>query len=138
MTAMNRIFIAVILTTLFSCKQIDIKPGSERIRVFEAEPKGCIFVGEIPSVQENTVTGLPPTEVDMDLPTRVDLRNKAHSLGGNVIVFSHPNKEKKAALEAAKKTTPTAADKEAETLEKKISTVFLATVFRCPASIVNQ
>jgi hypothetical protein len=119
------------MTALFSCQSVDIKPGSERIRVFEAEPKGCIFVGEIPSVQENTVTGKPPTEMDMDLPTRVDLRNKAHALSGNVIVFMSKNKK-----DAEKKSTTE--KKEEDAVEKKIITVFLATVFRCPSAIVNQ
>ncbi len=136
---MNKVITFLFLASLFSCQTIDIKPGSERIRVFESEPKGCIFVGEIPSVQENKVTGLPPTEVDMDLPTRVDLRNKAHTLGGNVIVFTASNKNKKNS-EAVKKAIPVAGSAEAEaaSAEKKITTVFLATVFRCPGSIVNQ
>ncbi len=130
---MNKIIVAFLLAGMMSCQTIDIKPGSERVRVFEAEPKGCVFVGEIPSVQENTITGMPPTEVDMGLPTRVELRNKAHDLGGNVIVFMNKNKNKTAA--DLKKPT---AGAEEDKSEKKISTVFLATVFRCPSAIVNQ
>lgn len=131
---MNKIIVAFLLAGMMSCQTIDIKPGSERVRVFEAEPKGCVFVGEIPSVQENTITGMPPTEVDMGLPTRVELRNKAHDLGGNVIVFMNKNKNKQGS--DAKK--PSASSAEEDKTEKKISTVFLATVFRCPSAIVNQ
>ena len=44
----NKLFLVLGFAALASCKSYDIKPGSERIRVFESEPKGCIFLGEIP------------------------------------------------------------------------------------------
>ncbi len=127
---------------LTSCQTYQINPGSERIRVFENEPKGCIYVGEISSIQEDLVEG--KTEADMTLPTRIDLRNKAHALGGNILIFMK-GKDKKvgpvysALPEASKKTAAGAsAANVVEEKEKKVSTTFLATTFRCPASIVNQ
>jgi hypothetical protein len=148
MTTNKIVFVSTVFAfaSLVACKSYDIKPGSERIRVFETEPKGCIFLGEIPSVQENTVIGPQTGEVEMDLPTRVDLRNKAFALNGNVIIFMNKNKKNTAADTAKKPAEPTkpaagaapAAMSEPEKEEKKITTVFLATVFRCPASIVNQ
>lgn len=139
-----------LLSALASCQSIaHIQPGSERLRVFATEPKGCVFVGEIPSVQENSLTPAALSqEVEMDLNTRVELRNKAYALGGNVIVFMN-NHKKNTDVSANKSSKPESASagnsasnsaqkNEADTSEKKVVTVFLATVFKCPSSIVNQ
>lgn len=158
MITKNKI-VFILCLGLVSCKSFDIKPGSERIRVFETEPKGCIFLGEIPAVQENNVTPAQALNIEMELPTRVELRNKAFTLSGNVIIFLNKNKGNGSAAttsDTAKKTTPTAttaapapatpaaattpavAANDPANEEKKVVTVFLATVFRCPPNIVNQ
>lgn len=144
---MNKFFILTAFLFLFSCKTLEVTPGSERVRVFDAEPKGCLYVGEVSSVQEDKTVGTLETE--MDLATRIDLRNKAHALGGNIIVFLKGKKTNtlpgsaeppKAASKTAAKTDAT----EKETDAPKPSTdevktlVFLATVFKCPSSILNQ
>jgi hypothetical protein len=143
---------------LFSCQSLEVTPGSERIRVLDAEPKGCLYVGEVSSVQDESTVGTLETE--MNLETRVDLRNKAHALGGNILVFLKGKNTNtlpsttpstvfkadaaknqtavagKASAEAAKTTE---AEKPTETTTEKIDTlVFLATVFKCPSSILNQ
>lgn len=130
------------LTFLFlffslSCQSYDIKPGSERIRVFDAEPKGCVYAGEVSSEQEDSVSTQVNGDQEMSLGTRVDLRNKAHALGGNILVFMDKNKNKKqaAAVAPAAKAPEASADSKEE---KKLTTVFLATVFRCPSAIINQ
>ncbi len=130
------------LALLSSCQTMHITPGSERIRVFEIEPKNCIFAGEISSVQEDVTTETDP-EPAMSLETRTDLRNKAYTLGGNVLVFMK-SKDHKAAVAvpgspaAAKKADEAAKSEVSEKTERKITTTFLATTFRCPASVVNQ
>jgi hypothetical protein len=53
-------------------------------------------------------------------------------------VFVFMNKHKKNAPGDASKKTAADTTPEAAAEEKKITTVFLATVFRCPAAIVNQ
>ena len=130
---------------LIGCQSYEILPGSERIRVFDAEPKGCLYVGEVSSVQE--ASGIGTLETEMNLETRIDLRNKAHKLGGNILVFlkgkstntlpgtkvSNPGSGKASAA----KTTE-AAGVEKNTKESETSLVFLATVFKCPSSILNQ
>lgn len=156
MTTTNRFLTSLIFVVLCatltaflaSCKTYDIKPGSERIRVFETEPRGCIFLGEIPAEQEDSVVGPAPAEIEMSLPTRIEMRNKAFSLNANVIVFANKNKAVGTAPTdakgAAKPATPQAAPASSTTTnpadleERKIKTVFLATVFRCPPNIVNQ
>lgn len=146
-TVMNKFFISTALLFLFSCKSFEVTPGSERVRVFETEPKGCLYVGEVSSVQEDRTVGTLETE--MDLATRVDLRNKAHALGGNILVFlkgkktntlpgssapPKPGSKTVAKTDEAEKTTdaPQSSSDEVKTL------VFLATVFKCPSSILNQ
>ena len=154
--AMNNFFIALMAFVLLSsCQTVRVEPGAERIRVFEDEPKGCLYTGEVSSVQESVVIGSALQTAEMDLSTRLDLRNKAHTLGGNVIVFlSKDRKDNSKKSEAAANSaapvvvTPANADKdkkaavappaEEDKAEHKIKTVFLATVFRCPSSIFNQ
>lgn len=138
---MNRIVFLTFLF-LFSCKSYDVVPGSERVRVFDAEPKGCLYVGEISSVQEDKSVGTLETE--MDLATRVDLRNKAHALGGNILVFlKGKNTNTLPGSTAANSKTTTAAKTEttsatAEPPANPHMLVFIATVFKCPSSVLNQ
>lgn len=136
---------------LFSCQSLEVTPGAERVRVFEAEPKGCLYVGEVSSVQEDKTVGT--LETQMDLATRVDLRNKAHGLGGNILVFlkgkntntlpgssANPlamkagSKSSAGAVEEVQKSSANS-DRYSDEVKK---IVFLATVFRCPSSILNQ
>ncbi|MEQ1722250.1 MAG: DUF4156 domain-containing protein [Pseudobdellovibrio sp.] len=148
----NRLVIFATFLLLFSCKSLEVTPGSERVRVLDAEPKGCLYVGEVSSVQDESTVGTLETE--MDLATRVDLRNKAHALGGNILVFlkgkntnTLPSTTPPLAMKAgsAKTQSGVAAKasaesaKASETETEKIDTlVFLATVFKCPSSILNQ
>lgn len=150
MITTNKVVIGLISFVLLSCKTYDVTPGAERVRVFEAEPKGCLYVGEVSSVQEDRTVGT--LETQMDLATRVELRNKAHALGGNILVFlkgKSTNTLPGSAVNplsmkaGAKISTPTdVAQKASESSEKtsdEVKTiVFLATVFRCPSSILNQ
>lgn len=141
----NRVVVALALLALCACKSTsEVIPGSERVRVFDAEPKGCLYVGEVSSVQEEKSIGTLETE--MDLATRVDLRNKAHSLGGNILVFlkgkntntlpgsSSAKTTTKAGVETAKAGESTSSSES----EKKEALVFIGTVFKCPSSILNQ
>lgn len=149
---MNR-FILLSLLVLTGCKSggifgrsYEITPGSERVRVFDTEPKGCLYVGEISSVQEEKTIGTLETE--MDLATRVDLRNKAHALGGNILVFSKGKVTNTLPGSAPAKKTATGAAKPADSqassappeppADEPTSLVFLATVFKCPSSVLNQ
>lgn len=152
------VFPMAIFSTLFINASCSTSPkvvvGAERIRVFEVEPKGCLYIGEVSSVQENVVIGPVKKKAEMDLATRIDLRNKAHELGGNVLVFFNGDKaatsssgdkndkanakpEAKASAQPAVKQ-PTEATVVDDKAEHKVQTVFLSTVFRCPSSVFNQ
>lgn len=154
----SRILKSISVTKLFllvfssffitSCQTYDVVPGSERVRVFDTEPKGCLYVGEISSVQENRSVGVLETE--MSLETRVDLRNKAHKLGGNILVFLKGKNTN--TLPGSKVVTaagkPAVAAKAGDAQAADTSTqeppadpntlVFLATVFKCPSTVLNQ
>lgn len=149
---MNKfISLAVFALLISSCKSTEVAPGSERVRVLDAEPKGCLYVGEVSSVQEEKNVGT--LETQMNLETRIDLRNKAHALGGNILVFlkgkntntlpgttGAPLALKAGAKPAAGATAPVETKKEEpKESEDEITTiVFLGTVFKCPSSILNQ
>lgn len=126
---------------------MDVIPGAERVRVFEAEPKGCIYIGEVSSIQEDETVGTLDTA--MDLATRIDLRNKAHKLGANVIVFSKgkitnalPGSKPNPVIAAEKKNSPPAAPSpdgsNAQVDLDEDTLIFLATAFKCPSSVLNQ
>ncbi len=85
MSLTSKLVLLIAFGSLFSCTSYEITPGSERVRVFDAEPKNCLYIGEVSSIQKGRTIGT--LETYMDLGTRIDLRNKAHELGGNVLVF---------------------------------------------------
>jgi hypothetical protein len=108
----------------------------------DAEPKGCLYVGEVSSVQEEKTVGTLETE--MDLATRVDLRNKAHALGGNILVFlkgKNTNTLPGSAPASKTGSKPVDTKTESESHEPPANMdalVFIATVFKCPSSVLNQ
>lgn len=151
MTVKSKFLLALAMASLAgltACKSYDVTPGSERVRVFDAEPKGCLYVGEVSSVQEEATVGT--LETQMDLATRVDLRNKAHALGGNILVFlkgkntntlpGSSSAKSKAAPTAAKGAAADAsvASAPADNAGSTGPLVFIGTVFKCPASVLNQ
>lgn len=147
MTMINRVAVAAAVLFFVSCKSLDVNPGAERVRVFEAEPKGCLYVGEVATVQEDKTVGT--LETQMDLATRVDLRNKAHALGGNIIVFLKGKNTNTLPGSTGSPLAMKAGAKKGEEVQKTVertdqsldevkTIVFLATVFKCPSSILNQ
>lgn len=138
------VLLAVLTGTISSCTTKTVTPGAERLRVFETEPKNCLYMGEVSSVQENEDTVVTAgKEVEMTLNTRIDLRNKAFALNGNIIVFMSKTKAKLATtnatvVDAGKKESKAAESKTPVEDEKIPQSVFLATAFRCPPNILNQ
>lgn len=137
--------LGLLVTVIAGCTSVDVVPGSERVRVFEAEPKGCLYIGEVSSIQKKRELSTLATEMSLD--TRIDLRNKAYKLGANVLVFMKP---KSAVGTSAAATTPKPAEpaktaesesegsSDAESSSGEGPLVFLATAFKCPSGILNQ
>lgn len=123
-------------------KSYEVTPGAERVRVLDVEPKGCLYVGEVASVQEDRNVGT--LETQMELETRVDLRNKAHALGGNILVFLKGKNTNTlpgsapAGKTAVAKPAENSASQTMEPPDNPNTLVFLATVFKCPSSVLNQ
>lgn len=139
----NKFFFIIAGLFLNSCANKQVISGAERLRIFETEPKNCLYMGEVSSVQENEDTVITGKNVEMTLDTRIDLRNKAFTLNGNILVFMSKNKSKLATTNATvvdvvKKDAKTPDSKTAVENEKVPQTVFLGTVFRCPPTILNQ
>lgn len=131
---------AVFLT---SCQIAHVKSGAEKLRILETEPKGCLFMGEVSTVQDNNNVSYSGGEVDMSLNTRIELRNKAFDQNANVLVFTSKGKAKLAGATPEKKDKADAAPAAAGSagagqVEKPAETVFLGTTFRCPPLIFNQ
>lgn len=139
--------------TLLSCQMYTIAPGSEKIRIFETEPKGCLFMGEVSETQDNDDVPYNGADIDMSLKTRIELRNKAFKQNANVLVFTPRSKANlakamPASAEKKDKSSDGKADpksdvipepqKSALEMAKPARTVFLGTVFRCPPLIFNQ
>ena len=147
-TSLYLVFISSLMT-ISACTTKSVVSGAERLRVFETEPKNCLYMGEVSSVQDNEDTVINTKDVEMTLNTRIDLRNKAFELNGNILVFMSKNKAKLATtnstvMDAAKKDAKPSDSKDTKAVaaapegEKIPQTVFLATVFRCPPNILNQ
>lgn len=143
----SKVFISIIgLGCIFGCSSKSVVPGAERLRIFEAEPKGCLYMGEVASVQDNDDTVVAKgKKPEMTLDTRIDLRNKAFKLNGNILVFLGEKKAKLATtnqtvVDISKQSSKTGdKDSSMEAQNEKIpQTVFLGTVFRCPPNILNQ
>ena len=97
-------------------------------------------MGEVSTVQDNEDTVMNGKDVEMNLNSRIDLRNKGFAISGNVLVFMAKNKSKLATTNTAVvDVTKKDAKPDAKPVDEKVAqTVFLATVFRCPPNIFNQ
>lgn len=72
---------------LAGCASTELKPGAEKIRFMQAEPKGCKYLGEATGNQGNFFTGAYTSNANLETGARNDLKNKAVDMGGNVIVM---------------------------------------------------
>jgi len=143
------LFLFAILAGSQSCQAVRVKAGAEKVRIFDTEPTGCLFRGEVSTIQDNEKVAYNGGEVEMSLDTRNELRNKAFDLDANVLVFTSKSKTKVAGAAPEKKDeatkasdkaptpAPPAADKTAGQ-DKPVESVFLATAFRCPPLIYNR
>ncbi|TQV88829.1 DUF4156 domain-containing protein [Aliikangiella coralliicola] len=83
---MKKIFIGVIALSLSACQAIKLSPGAEKIRLTHKEPgKECQFLGDITGNQGDFFTGGFTSNEQLETGARNDLKNKAHTMGGNVI-----------------------------------------------------
>ena len=84
---MRSLTVLTLMLSLTSCAAIELKPGAERVRLTQNEPKGCEYLGEATGNQGNSFTGDFTSNKNMETGARNDLKNQALDMGGNVVVL---------------------------------------------------
>lgn len=79
--------IVSIAFALYGCAAAEIKPGAQKVRLMQTEPKGCKYLGEVTGNQGNFFTGGFTSNENLETGARNELKNKAYDMGGNVIVL---------------------------------------------------
>src|SRR4051794_40572740 len=74
------------LVLFTGCAAQELKPGAERVRFMQQEPKGCTYLGEATGNQGNFFTGKYTSNEALETGARNTLKNKALDMGGNVVV----------------------------------------------------
>jgi hypothetical protein len=71
------------------CAATRLHPDAELVRVTHDEPTGgdCKFLGDVTGAQGNSFTGQYTTNANLATGARNDLKNKAATLGGNLVVL---------------------------------------------------
>lgn len=72
---------------LAGCAANELKPGAEKVRFTQMEPKGCRYLGEVTGNQGNFFTGGWTSNENLETGARNDLKNKAAEMGGNVVLL---------------------------------------------------
>jgi hypothetical protein len=80
---MKSIIIILILSTLTACAATKLTPEAALVRLTHVEPSAekCQFLGDITGNQDN----LFASSRNLETGARHDLKNQAHTMGGNVI-----------------------------------------------------
>ncbi len=80
---MKNIATILILLALTACASIDLQPEAAMVRLTHTEPSAdkCQFLGDITGAQDNIFA----SSENLETGARHDLKNKAHTMGGNVV-----------------------------------------------------
>lgn len=78
--------VAILLPIVISgCAATALKPGAERVKLTNQEPKDCEYLGEIAGSQGNAISGGWTSNDNLAEGARNDLKNKAFEKGANVV-----------------------------------------------------
>ena len=83
---MKRLFCCCAVLLLAGCAAAPLKPGAEKVRFLQTEPKGCKYLGEATGNQGNFFTGGWTSNANLETGARNQLKNRALEMGGNAIV----------------------------------------------------
>ncbi len=72
---------------LAACQATQVKPEAANVRITNNEPQGCEYLGEVTGSQGNFFTGKYTSNENLEVGARNDMKNKAVTMGGNVIVM---------------------------------------------------
>ncbi len=84
---MKNLLAMIFLVGLVGCAANSITPEADNIRVFQTEPKGCKYLGEVTGNQGNFFTGVYTSNENLETGARNDLKTKAQQKGGNAILL---------------------------------------------------
>jgi len=82
----NVYFIVALLLT--GCSATPLNHNALRVRITNSEPgKECKYLGDVTGSQGNFMTGGFTSNANLETGARNDIKNKAASLGGNVVAI---------------------------------------------------
>lgn len=123
--------ISVILILGYAgCAANALKPGAERVRIMQSEPKGCKYLGEVTGDQGGFFTGGWTSNANLETGARNEMKNKAMELGGNVVV---PLTNR-----AGQTGSMSGGSWGMSGSSQQTNVVLTGTVFNCPDSVLGQ
>lgn len=122
---MKNIIVCLSLLGLMGCAAAELKPGAERVRFMQAEPKGCKYLGEATGNQGNFFTGAYTSNENLETGARNTLKNKAVELGGNVVVL------------LTNRAGQTGSYGQYGGGSQQTNVALTGTIFNCPDSVLN-
>jgi hypothetical protein len=118
--ALSQLALVVVMA---GCAAERLKPGAERIRMMQQEPKGCNYLGEATGNQGNFITGKYTSNESLETGARNTLKNKALDMGGNVLVLL---------------TSRAGQTGEHKGESQQTNVTLTGTVFNCPDAVLAQ
>lgn len=123
---MRKLILGSALLLLAGCAAEQLKPGAEKVRFMQSEPKGCKYVGEATGNQGNFFTGGWTSNENLETGARNILKNKANEMGGNVVVMM------------TNRAGQTGSYNQYGGGSQQTNVALTGTVFNCPDSVLNQ
>lgn len=92
---MIKYFLLIIVSVFFlGCSAIALNPGASNVKVRNSEPnQDCRYLGQVVGSDGDFLTGQYTTNSTLTKGAMNSLRNKAHEIGGNVVVLLHHSDE---------------------------------------------
>ncbi len=123
---MKRLSLVTLLAILVSCSATQVKPGAENIRIFQTEPKGCKYIGEVTGNQGNFFTGVYTSNENLETGARNELKNSALEKGGNALVLM------------TNRAGQSGGGSQYGFASRQTNVTLTATVFNCPKSVLEN
>lgn len=115
-----------IVLALASCAANQLKPGADLVRIFQSEPKGCKYIGEVTGNQGNFFTGVYTSNENLETGARNELKNAAIDKGGNAIVL------------LTNRSGQSGGGSQYGFATRQTNVTLTATVFNCPKSVLEN
>ncbi|ASI91585.1 DUF4156 domain-containing protein [Vibrio mediterranei] len=84
---MKKLVLTLCVTSLLGCTAKPLNQGASTVRVMNATPENCEFLGEVDGSQGNWFTADLTSDRDIIIGARNEMKNQAHALGANIVVI---------------------------------------------------